>query len=252
MQMINDFIDEIKNRLWETHLRIEKLKQVVPENVGCLVFKGKYMYWQFYENGHQIQRYVPIKNQEEVRKKFEIINHQKQTLQELKQLYDHLKIILQIYGFSSQDILSEFASQKPGSEVRTIDRKTAMENATKKKFADQYRYMSDKGDQVASKSELIIANTLYANDVQYSYEEPLKINGYIFKPDFTIWRPDGSKVLWEHAGLLDKADYAKSFDWKLTQYEMAGFDRSDTLIITKEKNFSAYTIRRLIVSYELK
>lgn len=251
MQMINDFIDEIKNRLWETHLRITKLQQVVPKNIGCIVFKGKYMYWQVFENGHRIQHYIPIREQENAQKKMEISHHQKQTLKELTQFYTKLESVAQVFELNPQDILKEFDLAYSEQKPRSISRQKAIETTAKKAHAEHYQFMSDKGDQVASKSELIIANTLFASDVQYSYEEPIEIDGRTIKPDFTIWRPDGTKVLWEHAGLLDKPGYAKSFSWKLAQYEKAGFDRSDTLIVTREKDFSAFTVRRLIASYEL-
>ena len=43
-----------------------------------------------------------------------------------------------------------------------------------------------RGELVRSKSEVIIANLLHANRIDYRYEEPLEIDGLTKLPDFTI------------------------------------------------------------------
>ncbi len=45
------------------------------------------------------------------------------------------------------------------------------------------------GHLVRSKSEVIIANTLYMNQIPYRYENQLEIKGVILYPDFTILHP---------------------------------------------------------------
>jgi hypothetical protein len=42
-------------------------------------------------------------------------------------------------------------------------------------------------------------------------------------PDFTIHRPDGSVVLWEHFGLMDDIEYARKWSLKLAWYTANGF-----------------------------
>ena len=108
-------------------------------------------------------------------------------------------------------------------------------------------------EQVASKSELIIANVLFALGVKYEYEREIIIDGVTYKPDFTIWRPDGSIVLWEHAGLIDDASYAWDFQQKLRKYQTAGFRQGLNLIVTADDNgaFSAVEARRMVEVYRL-
>lgn len=52
-------------------------------------------------------------------------------------------------------------------------------------------YRTYKGDYVRSKSELIIANELYINQIPYEYEKPLFLKGATkpIHPDFTIYTP---------------------------------------------------------------
>ena len=70
---------------------------------------------------------------------------------------------------------------------------------TQNRSADN-RYRTYKGDYVRSKSELIIANELYANKISYEYEKPLILNGYAnpFYPDFTICTSKEKRIVyWE-------------------------------------------------------
>ncbi len=78
-------------------------------------------------------------------------------------------------------------------------------------------HVAANGTPMASKNEVIIADVLdRLVPGQWRYEEPLVgRDGREVLPDFTIITSDGRKVLWEHAGMLDRADYARK--WKLKQ-----------------------------------
>jgi hypothetical protein len=81
------------------------------------------------------------------------------------------------------------------------------------------------GVVVKSKNEVIVAGIL--DEVapgRWAYETPLKgTDGRTVHPDFTIHRPDGSVVLWEHLGLMDDIDYARKWNLKLDWYATNGF-----------------------------
>jgi ATP-dependent DNA helicase RecQ len=82
-------------------------------------------------------------------------------------------------------------------------------------------YTTDKGDdKVRSKSEVIIANLLYKNDIEYQYERPLvyEPSKNPIKPDFTITH-NGKKYFWEHLGFIGDAAYDASWTFKLDIYE---------------------------------
>jgi hypothetical protein len=82
-----------------------------------------------------------------------------------------------------------------------------------------------RGELVRSKSEVIIANELYAQGIDYyEYESPLKLpSGETRYPDFTIVDDDtGETFYWEHLGLLHNPDYASRWRRKLAAYRAAG------------------------------
>lgn len=71
-------------------------------------------------------------------------------------------------------------------------------------------YQTIRGDRVRSKSEMIIADRLWANGIPYKYECPLKVGKKIIHPDFTILRLSDRKVLYhEHCGMVDNQEYAE-------------------------------------------
>lgn len=99
-------------------------------------------------------------------------------------------------------------------------------------------YLTHKGDYVRSKSEVMIANELYTNQILYDYEKPLTLEGYSnpFYPDFTIYTPKEKQVVyWEHCGLMSNSSYREKWERKKRIYERAGISEwKKNLIITYE------------------
>ena len=81
-------------------------------------------------------------------------------------------------------------------------------------------YSTLKGDKVRSKSEVIIANLLYENNINYEYEKKLYYsNNKWIEPDFTIILSDGREIYWEHLGMIGTESYDKRWIEKLEIYE---------------------------------
>lgn len=114
-----------------------------------------------------------------------------------------------------------------------------------KKFYDtKYIQVSEKGEFMISKSEVIIADKLHNNNIQYAYEAPITDDrGITIHPDFTIEDNDtGITYYWEHLGMLTKDDYRSKWKRKQEWYEKKGIleytknrDADFQLIITKDK-----------------
>ena len=82
-------------------------------------------------------------------------------------------------------------------------------------------YETEDGNHVRSKSEVIICNLLHEFGIKYEYEEKLFYGdeGKWIEPDFTIEKDDGSRIFWEHVGMLGKEDYDNNWKYKLEVYE---------------------------------
>jgi len=116
-------------------------------------------------------------------------------------------------------------------------------------FPERLRYETEQGEKVRSKSEVIIANMLYRNrkDIVYKYEYPLEVveNGRrkIIYPDFTIMNVHTGKITYfEHAGLMDDANYATEFVKKMNLYISNGWILGRDVLVTFETQGNALDI----------
>lgn len=122
----------------------------------------------------------------------------------------------------------------------------------KKWYEDKLIHKTIRGEMVQSKSEVIIANMLFAAGIDYLYEEPLPLkNGHIAHPDFTI-RKGTKTIYWEHLGMLQKEKYRQDWDVKRKSYEEMDIFEGENLIISKDGldgSLNSQEIDRLINTY---
>ena len=91
------------------------------------------------------------------------------------------------------------------------------------------------GNYVRSKSEAIIANSLFINNIPYRYENALNFEDVIFYPDFTIKHPKTFQVFyWEHFGMMDNPSYYENTYNKLKIYAHNKIIPTINLITTYE------------------
>ena len=106
-----------------------------------------------------------------------------------------------------------------------------------KSFDDnQQVLLTERGERVRSKSEVIIANYLEKEGIPYRYEFPLNLKGFgTVHPDFTILDVKKRRVFyWEHLGMMDSAEYAENAIRKITAYIRNGIIPGDSLLLTYE------------------
>ena len=91
-------------------------------------------------------------------------------------------------------------------------------------WRNQFRYQTERGDKVRSKSEVIIAEMLHKRGVDYFYERPFACPpGRPLRPDFTVLgETEKDTVIIEHLGLIDSESYRDNWKLKLERYRNAG------------------------------
>ncbi len=88
---------------------------------------------------------------------------------------------------------------------------------------------------VRSKSEVIIANMLVTQGIEFEYEkEFVADSGDRRLPDFTFVDPAGDAIILEHLGMLHKPSYAEDWQKKLKFYAANGFVEGQNLFTTKD------------------
>lgn len=113
------------------------------------------------------------------------------------------------------------------------------------------------GIAVRSKSELLIFEELLRAGVAPEYEKPLTLGSSTRYPDFTIEDEiSGWNFYWEHLGMLEREDYRRSWEAKLTWYRANGIlppeegkgERGTLLISTdsSKEGFDLLKIREII------
>ena len=116
-----------------------------------------------------------------------------------------------------------------------------------------------RGERVRSKSEVIIADTLFRHNIPYRYEFPItlkRINPDDIRRDFgssiTLY-PDflclntrtRTEFYWEHFGLMDSTEYSNNAAGKLRLYTENGILAGRNLIITMETQTEPPSIKAL-------
>lgn len=97
-------------------------------------------------------------------------------------------------------------------------------------------FYSDNGEQVRSKSELIIANKLKQHNIPYKYEYPLVLStGITVYPDFTCLNINTrQEFIWEHFGIMGDSEYMNKTLKKINDYAKSGYVLGRNFIATFE------------------
>lgn len=116
---------------------------------------------------------------------------------------------------------------------------------------ESHVHETDYGELVRSKSEQLLANTLFSYGIPFHYEEAFTCAGsIILYPDFRILLPNGEWKIWEHWGLLSKKSYCDDCARKLNLFQQNGLTIGSNLILTMDDNrgdFSSRIINQTIV-----
>jgi len=99
------------------------------------------------------------------------------------------------------------------------------------------KYYPRKGDKpVRSKGEYIIHKALQRSGLKFEYEEELRLEKltYPIYPDFVIKLEDGTKIYWEHLGMLDIRKYFN--DWMKRRKDYIEHNLFDFVVTTDDMN----------------
>lgn len=84
-------------------------------------------------------------------------------------------------------------------------------------------FITSRNLRVRSKSELLIAEALYRNNIPFRYEFPVKIGRYYAYPDFYCLNiHNRQELIWEHLGKMDDMEYIRKNVLKLQDYAKSG------------------------------
>lgn len=134
----------------------------------------------------------------------------------------HQGPVAQLRRYSGEG--SSEVAQRLTNLFRNADPRSVAVGSGQKFLEDWLIHRTERGELVRSKSEVIIADKLFARGIDYAYESPLTFADGIERfPDFTVVDDmTGRRFYWEHLGMLDKPGYAERWARKLVAYRASG------------------------------
>lgn len=95
---------------------------------------------------------------------------------------------------------------------------------------------TERGERVRSKSEKIIADKLFYQNIPYQYERPIYLKGFgMVHPDFCCLDIRKRKeIIWEHFGMMGDPEYSWKALRKIDYYTQNGYYQGDNIIYTFE------------------
>lgn len=251
------FIAPIHTRLTELE-QARKIKQLeVKRNPSGLIRIVKnHGQLQFYKRKSKSDlqgTYMP-RSQNQLACKLIQSDYDKKALAAIKEEISFLKFFLTKYQTTNSN---HHFKKMPDSRQQivtplTLSDSQYAENWLSEKYPrkeispDIPKLFTDKGEQVRSKAEVLIANALKASGVPYRYEFPIKINLnadcdsqaadlHSFHPDFYCLNLRTRKeYIWEHFGMMDDTEYSARAAEKLILYQQNGYFPGKNLILTME------------------
>lgn len=162
----------------------------------------------------------------------------------------YMKISRLLTDYEDEKLEQIFLSEHPERQklitpveatfMQKLEQWIAQPYISKEFSAESPVILTNNGLRVRSKSEKILADYFDSMGLAFKYECPLHLKpfGTIY-PDFTfLSERTGKEIYWEHEGMLDNPDYAKSAVKKIELYEMNGILQGENLILTFETSTS--------------
>lgn len=104
-------------------------------------------------------------------------------------------------------------------------------------------FNTENGEIVRSKSEKIIADKLYINNIPYKYEAGVTLDNKTIYPDFTILIVKSREtVYFEHFGMMDNPDYCKNAIERIELYQRNGIHLGEKLLVSFESSLKPINI----------
>ena len=230
--MQSQFLD-IKRIIGKLYLELEQLENAIeeelPHTAGWIadrkVRSGECVqYWYYYEGKKRKARRIPKDKIEDVSKMIEVFAYRERELRNIRYQMRLIRLCMKAMKLTPQQIIQLTYPIEQPKRQHSVD----------VPYAESRRHPTLKGDFVRSKSEALLANLLYANGIEYEYEKPLYLNGHRIHPDFTINKPGGRELYWEHRGMAGDVGYDRNWSKKSRVYAENGISEGNGLIITRD------------------
>lgn len=249
----------IREELLKREQDILKLIQIAEKNienkqnstVEISTGKGKTQYYHCFrdQNGVRRKKYLSAKTHIAEIKSLAQYSY---TCEFLKVAYMQLQAVrIALKNIDEESLANVFAMLHPARKKLidpfVMDKEEYIKRWEAVKIPPSYfdpdlpEFFTERGEQVRSKSEKIIADKYYMIGIPYRYEQPLILldrgKRVRVRPDFTVLNMRTRvQRFHEHLGRMDDPKYINKNIYKLRLYEKNGIYVGDQLILTYESS----------------
>ena len=238
---------EITEICHEIEKRIEKYP---PGIIHVIKSNGKVMYYLRTDPKDKSGKYISKKNKKEIRiylqKKYDvgvykILIKEKESLAKLIKKFSNVTDKIQSMYSDNPEEVKQYIIPVDVPDEEYAKEWLAIPYEGKEIDKNGTILITNRGEQVRSKSELNIANMLDKYGIPYKYECPLKLmNGWVIYPDFTVLNERTRKLIyWEHRGMMDDIEYSIHAVQRIKTMSKSGINLGENLILTEETQKSA-------------
>lgn len=264
-----DYSKELKQQLDEIERLILRVKrgqkafEGLPEGSIRVSMSGGRPIYLLARQDTLKTEYISSKNKELIYKMVQQ-EYETKALRELEEMEKRLSTFLDKYNAKSlENLYSSLCEGRKKlveplvlSDEAYIQKWLEEHQGEQNPFPEKGIYETEQGEFVRSKSEKIIADTLFKMKVPYRYETRLELDGNRDAyPDFACLNVRLRETkYWEHLGLLGNGDYENKNFEKIVTYERNGILIGEDLILsfeTREHPLRTVDIRRKIEKFLL-
>lgn len=238
------------------HSQLEEQLKKSPE--GKLRISTSRGYSQFYHVVEKKNRFGKFlsknKKSEEITKLAEK-EYYKKALKNIEGKINVLQSFMETYPTKTIETIYEemHTAIKPFLSNIHITKQEYSENWQKRNYkrkafnSDDPEHITSFGLRVRSKSEVLIAETLYRHKIPFRYEFPVKTNeGYSLHPDFYCLNQNTrQEIIWEHFGLMDNSEYACNVARKIDVFRENGWHYGKNFCFTMETMNHPLTLKQI-------
>lgn len=237
---LEEKLKEVEHYITQTEKSLKKAPK------GSLVLSksnGTVQYYHKTEHEQKKGKYIPKKNNKLIaslaQKDYDVcfMKHMKKQKNKLCKV---IKLLSDINFSKVYNELSETRQKLVNPYVLTdeqyVEKWLNVEYEGKDFFEGTSVLMTERGEEVRSKSEKILADKFYSCGIPYRYEFPVNLKGYgIVYPDFTLLNvKERKEIYFEHFGMMDNPEYCQKAIQKIETYAKNGFYIGKNLLVTFE------------------
>ena len=241
--MANTVLDVMRARyrtLMRTIQSLENTNEKLPEgSIYIRIHKGHSYFYTYSNSGEMYlskkdsEAIRQLVQKEQIKKALEAAKFEANILK--RNIIEYPKSTFEKVYFTLDDAYQKYASPLIFGDDEYAQAWLAIPYEKKPFSKDAPEFYTMKGERVRSKSEVIIADRLYAKGIPYKYECPVLVGGVVLHPDFTILRLSDRKVLYhEHCGKMGDPGYVENMIDRANKYGRAQVFLGDRLFYTFE------------------